>query len=470
MSNRIFFNTGTIVLALGLMMAGCKEDTIVKSSITPGDNILGTESVGDTMTVITKTSWSEPLKTSEKIEGLPVVQALGTIVDPFFGKTNAGLYFQLLPSVNSFTFSSEGYTIDSAVLILPYSGFGWGNRKDPKPQRLKVYRVDEYMDVSFDYYSNQDLNLRSELLADMTVDMTKAITDTPFVIDGLASFKHIRIPLSKNFIDDVRNKIGTSVYDNEANFLDYFKGFYVAPDSNTNAGNNTDLLPYILFDGGSDYSRVAIAFYYREDSKPSEVRNAFFNYVRDKTATYNRISRNYSGFPAQKLIERYKTTLNISDDTLLLQNEPGASIDVRIPHVNQLPVASIIKAELVFTVISSGVAADSLQMPNRITPVGVNEDGTEYEVLDFVSSDVTAAVLFVDGAKRSEKDALGNDITTYRINIPRELQNAIIDKRNELHLRIKGAKGFPGAYRLVTGGRGHSTYKMQLNVVYSKPI
>src|SRR5690606_13797227 len=106
------------------------------------------------------------------------------------------------------------------------------------------------------------------------------------------------------------------------------------------------------------------------------------------------------------------------------------------------------------------------------TPVGINDAGEEYEIRDFISGDITAAVTYVDGTKRSEKDASGNDITVYRINIPRELQNAIIDKRNELHLRIKGAgaKALPAAYRLVTGGRGHSTYKMQLNIVYAKPI
>ena len=115
------------------------------------------------------------------------------------------------------------------------------------------------------------------------------------------------------------------------------------------------------------------------------------------------------------------------------------------------------------------MATDSLPEPNRITPVGIDEAGAEYEILDYTGSDITAAIFFVDGNKRSEKDASGNTITTYRINIPREVQKTIIDKRNELHLRIKGTKGFPGAYRLVAGGRNHSSYKMQLNVVYAKP-
>lgn len=472
MRHRFLFNTGTIILALGLMVtSSCKEDTIVKSDITPGDNTLGTESVGDTMTVITKTFWTEKLKTSDKITDVLVVQPLGTIVDQFFGKTNSGLYFQVLPTVNNFSFSTSGFTIDSAVMILPYSGYGWGNRTDPKPQRFKVYRVNEPMSVENDYYSNQDLQVANNLLADVVVDMQQSINDTPTVLNETASFKHIRIPLSNDFIKDVRDNLNTGVFNDDASFLAHFNGFYVAPDSNTNMGNNTDLLSYILFDGGGDYARVAIAFYYTEDGS-NESKTAFFNYVRDKTANYSRISRNYAGFPAQSIIDRYSSTINISDDSLLLQNEPGASIDVRIPNIDKLPVTSILKAELLFTVISSGVGADSLQTPIRVTPVGVDAAGEEYEIRDFISSDIAAAVAYVDGVKRIEKDGSGNDITTYRINIPRELQNAIIDKRNELHLRIKGAgaKALPAAYRLITGGRGHGTYKMQLNIVYAKPI
>src|SRR5690606_35085584 len=135
--------------------------------------------------------------------------------------------------------------------------------------------------------SDKDLQLRSELLADVMVNLETSLKDTPLVVDKNAGFKHIRIPLSNDFINDVRNNIGNSVFNNDANFLAYFNGFYVAPDSTYNMNNGADLVPYILFDGGSDYSRVAIAFYYRENGG-TETKTAFFNYVRDKTASYNR--------------------------------------------------------------------------------------------------------------------------------------------------------------------------------------
>ncbi len=465
-----FLSIGSIIILAASLATttGCKEDTIVKASVTPGNNNLGTTNIPDTMTVYGSTVFVDKLKTSDKVSGIPIVHALGTVVDPFFGTTNAGIYMQVLPTQSAFRFVAVGtnYTVDSAVLILPFYGFAWGNRTDPKPQKFRVYRIEEAMSNTADYYSNQHLQVRNTPLAEVTVDMKSVLNDTPSAAGVKTGYRHIRIPLGQDFVNDVVSQIGTGTFTDDASFLSYFKGFYIAPDSNYNISNNTDLLTYILLDGSNDYARTAVAFYYRENGS-NETKTAFFNYIREtagsKTANFNHIDRNYTGYPAQKILN-YGT-----GDSLILQNEPGLCIDLRIPNLSQIPVSSIIKAEIVLTQISSGVAADSLQIPNRIVPRGVDASGNEYEIADLSASDYSAAIAFVDGTKRTEKDVNGNDIITYRINIPREVQKAIIDKRNELHLRIKGATGFPGAYRLVAGGRNHGTHKMQLNIVYSKP-
>lgn len=465
------FSSISSILLLAASLAaftGCKEDTIVKASVAPGDNGLGTELVPDTLTINASNVFADKLKTSEKISGIPVVHALGTIVDPYLGTTNAGIYMQVLPTTAGFRFVAEGtnYTVDSAVLILPFYGFAWGNRTDPKPQKFRVYRIDEAMSTTADYYSNQHLNVRNVPLADVTLNMKSVLNDTPSAAGVKTPYRHIRIPLGQDFVNDVVNNIGTATFENDANFLNYFKGFYIAPDSTVNINNQTDLLAYILLDGSADYARASVAFYYRENGG-TETKTAFFNYQRDqassKTANFNQISRNFNGYPVQQIIG------NNFSDTLVLQNDPGLNIDLRIPNLDKMPVSAILKAELVITQIKSGVGADSLQVPNRIVPKGVDAAGNEYEIADFSASDYTAALVFVDGTKRTEKDANGNDIITYRINIPREVQKAIIDKRNELHLRIKGGTGFPAAYRLVAGSRNSGTYKMQLNIVYSKP-
>lgn len=471
MSNR-YIISGLLALTTSLMLStGCKEDTIIKASVAPGNNSLGTVSVADTFTVITKSVYIDTLNSSEKITGLPVVQALGTFVDPYFGTTNAGIYFQVLPTGTNTHFAPDGvdYTIDSAVLILPYSGFSWGNRSTPKPQKFKVFRVDQYMDPTATYYSNQDQPIQSQPIGEATVDLLSVMTDTPTVLGNNSGYRHIRIPLSNDFINDINSHVGDAgAYGSDENFLNFLKGFYVMPDTSANLAASADLLTYILLDGGSDYSRAAVAFYFHEKGS-TESKTVFFNFNRDKNLSYSRITRNYEGYPVKTVLDNSAATPGQSDDILVLQNEPGACIDVRIPYISSLPVSSILKAELVFTSVSSGTAADSLPSPSRLTLVGIaDSDGSEYEINDFNANDITAAVAFVDGTRRTEQ-VNGKEVTRYRINIPRELQRAINDSLNELHLRIKGAKSFPAAYRFVAGGRTNSTYNTQLNIVYSKP-
>jgi len=64
----------------------------------------------------------------------------------------------------------------------------------------------------------------------------------------------------------------------------------------------------------------------------------------------------------------------------------------------------------------------------------------------------------------------GVSYVTYTINIPRELQSAIIQGQNTLHLRIIGTQDYYGAYRLIAGGgnNGDPNYQAKFKIVYSK--
>lgn len=467
MERRFLKSILTIVgLCLIVSINGCKEDTIINSSIAPGNNILGTTLVPDTFTIITKTSFFDTLVTSNKISGEPFYHAAGSFFDPYFGKTTAGIYFQVALPEDGFTFAPDGvnYTIDSAVLVMRYSGNGFGDTTNPGTQKFVVHEVTENMSIDATYYSNQRLNISSNTIGEADIDFKKVFKELPMVGDTLTDFRHIRIPLTRDFINKVNDQIGQPTFDNDANFLDYFKGFYVGPADTTLKGN---VLPYFNLEGSADYARTAIVFYLREDGS-SETKAVFFNYDRNKTANYNWINRNYTNSRASYWLSRLKSNPNQSDDTILVQNGPGATLDIRIPYISNLPDAPILKAELVIKKVSTGNAADSLTEPFRLVPFGVNDDGSLYIIRDYLTSSTQAAEAFVYGFKSVEKDNSGASIITYRINIPREVQKAISEDRNGLHLRIGGSTTFPGAYRLVAGG-SNGSYKVQFNVLYSKP-
>ncbi|MCB9065087.1 MAG: DUF4270 family protein [Chitinophagales bacterium] len=456
------------------MATGCKEDTVIKASIAPGNDVFGTVTIPDTFTKITKTVLTDTMNTSERYSDLPILHALGSIYDPYFGKTSAGIYLQVLPPTPYFRFAGEGidYTIDSAVLVLPYLGQAWGDSVNPDNQKFVVHELTESMDVAATYYSDRKLNMNSTPIASVTVDMKKMLNEIPAGIIDTPGNTHLRLKLNDAFKDKIRSHVVTTTFDNDANFLSVFKGFFIGPgDTNT----KTNLLPYFLLNGTKNYDRAAIVFYYR-DNGSTTTKVAYFSYVFDKTANYNLVIKNYTGTRAQYWINRYQSAPNVSDDTVLIQNSPGVAMDLRIPYVKNLPVASIVKAELVITKVLSG-NADSLIEPNRLVPVGVDDDGNLYNIRDY-NPLTSSAVAFVDGYARKEKDENNNDVIRYRINIPREVQKTITDtitgKPNELHLRIKGANGLPGfiglpgAYRLVAAGNS-GTYKVQLNIVYAKP-
>lgn len=446
-----------------IWQTGCKEDTIIRTNVAPGSNELGVTVVPDTFTIITKSLLRTHLNTSDKSEDIRIIKGLGNIYDPYFGTTNSGIFFQVVSPTAGYPFPAS-ITIDSAILVIPYSGFGWGDTASPQSQSFSVFEVSENMNVETDYYSDEKLNTSSTVVGSATVDFSKALKEFPEVVDTVVGFRHIRIPMTSDFINKVTSQQGTGVFDTDASFLNFFKGFYIRP-TDTNA--RKDLLPYFFLDGGDDYNRLAIVFYYRE-SGSSDTKSVFFNFSRDKSAQYNYITRNYSGTRAKYWFDQYTASPDVSDDTIIVQNEPGAVIDVRIPNIKNLPKVPILKAELVIKSAVTGTN-DSLAPPSRLIVDGVNTSGETYSVEDLISTSPQAAASFIDGLRRNEKDATGNDIVVYRINIPREVQKAIREEREELHLQIRSVKTFPAAYRLIAGGSTNSSYKTELNIVYSSP-
>lgn len=484
MSKRFSYLAGLVPAVMMLFLhSSCNEGSIIKADIAPGNDQVGIITVPDNFfDIITKTAFIDTLNTSDNISGVRVIHGAGTVVDPYFGKTNAGIYFQVLPPTNNFTFSSTQYTMDSACVVLPFTGFSWGDTLNPIAQSFSLYELTESITVDEDYYSYQTKTVdRGNPLSTTTVDITqlrsaaRAVTSSDsMLINGNRVPAHIRFPLNvtdpNGFVKQFENNVAnnTSIFTSAATFIESYRGFYIEPDTN----QNSNTLPYFFLDGSLDYGRASLVFYYHENDNPTEVRTAFFSFDREDCAHYNWISRNYNGTPAQTIIENYESTKDQSDPVILMQNEPGAVLDIRIKNFDQLPVSIVNQAELVITKVSTGNAyADSTFFgPIRLDPYGVNDDGTLYEIEDRNVSSVASAIEFIGGTQRS-LSINGVTVTQYTFNIPREVQKAIKDKREELHLRIVGAKGFPAAYRLVAGGRNHSNsdYSVKLNVVYSKP-
>ncbi len=433
-------NATVILIVFITTMYGCKESTIINSNLLSSADNINTVTFPDTLSVITRTVYDDSVVTSYNIS--PVYAGLGTVNDPFFGRTNAGIAFQVVPPSTSYAF---GILPDSAVLILPYSGFSWGDTTSGNvPQRFTVYLLSENMSLDDNYYSFH----RFQIDRNNPVGSAAAVS-----VGDIKSGEQpqLRIKLSGDFINLINNNV--SRFSSYPEFLSFFKGLYIEPDTNSSAAN---AIHYFRLDGTSNYNTAGILFY------SADTVRAAFSFSTSSCAHYTWLSRRYT-----PQINHYFSSL-AGADTILLQNEPGAALDIVIPNIQAIPQALINKARLEISLLQDPQSA-IFTPPARIYPIGIDAGGASYNIADRLPLNSAAPLDFIDGRGRPVISTGGSRMV-YTINFPRELQQAILQGKNELRLRINGTQTFPGAYRLIAGGRNFPDpdYRLKLTIVYSK--
>lgn len=447
----------TVVLLSATAIAGlqgCKEDTVIKGNL----NNIKTTAIDDATPILARTIIDDSIVTSLNITGLNIYHTLGKITDPICGTTNGAIYFQVLPEKTNYSFSANPFTIDSAFIILPFSGFMWGDTSaTAAPQKITAYRVTDNMRVEENYYTFTQKNVeRGYPITEATTMYPYQLKDSVSVL-GVKRAPHLRMKLKMPFVNDLQTNAANSNFNTM--FLDMVKGICIEGDS-TEAAPNT--LPYFKLNGEAEYMRASIQFFFHENGSTT-TQTAFFNFTSD-CAHYNRITRNYTGYP----LAGYLGNTSLQAE-VIMQNEPGAAIDLRFPDIKNLPQGLINKAELVITQVNlNGDNTSKFFLPERIFPVGIDPTGLSYTVLDRQPVTEVNPLIFMDGALKSVTLPTGITVNQYKLNLPREVQRAIVNKTEELHLRINGTQTYPGAYRLIAGGNTGSLYKVSLNVTYSQ--
>jgi hypothetical protein len=459
-----------IMLSVLVMLSSCKENTVFRTDIVPAvDNIsvFGT----DTLTLLTKSVYEDTLITSAYSSGYPVYAGAGAITsDPFFGKTVSSFYFQVRPPQDNYSFDQTKYQIDSAVLILPYSGFSFGDTTASAGyQHFRAYRMTEAISADSTYYASTPAkNIEATPFASTTVslfDIVRSQYDSTLVA-GVKRAPHLRMRINDALMNELINNTGTTKYTNTAAFLAYFNGIYIETD---NTGNT---IPYFRLDGSDNFTRANILMYYHTINSGGAITDTLsVAYPFDpastsgaKTAFFSRIRRDYTGTAAQAMFNSPAST----DNPVILQNLPGAAIEIVIPNIKNLPISIVNKAELLVTQIASPMDA-VFSMPTRIYPKVIDENGRPQVIADRLPLTSAYPLVLIDGVVRNVNMG-GLIVNQYVVNFPRELQNAIVNRKKELRLRLNGTQNYLGAYRLVAAGSSYSqpSYKMKLNVVYTK--
>lgn len=469
-----------IAILAVLSQTGCKENTIANSKLAP--NIDNITTFGDTLKVITKTYFDDTIETGLTIGGIAVNQALGVInADPYFGTTNAAIYFQAIPSYGNYNLSlgtdinNLPYIFDSAVLILPYTGFRWGDTTSVSNQTFTAYMLADTMSTTTAYYSYNTKALGAAI-GSATVNVN-TIQDSVY-IRGVNVAPHLHIRLDSATIAPILNSEGVQTAGSYSAFLTAFPGICVKA---ANPNQTSHVLPYFRLDptdiAQDFYTAAGIAFYYHSSSLPDSpvVNPIAFNTTY--CAHFNSIFRDYRNYPVNALFQSYQQNPHTSDSVIALQNQPGAALDLKVYGIKAIPMCVVNKAELDITVVSTNnpTADNTFFQPSELYPLGIDSNGIAYTIADRYPLTSISPLAVLDGYPQTFTYSVGPiTVTTYVLNMPREVQAAIVAKRDTLHLHINGTQDYYGAYRLVAGGnkagtqRGGYPYWVNLRVVYSK--
>ena len=460
-----------IVLFVLIAIAGCKESTLINSKISPASDSIGVYQKN--LTVITHTYFDDSIVTSATFPGVPVYEGIGVFTDPFFGNYTASSYFQVIPSVNGFYFTAAD-TVDSAVLILPYSGFTWGDSTNENINAtFQVYYMTDSMgDISTaTYYPGtvKNIDTRYPLSAPVTVNVYHLLDS--FLVTG-KDHAGLRIKLNLNNLMSRLTPALTNYtaggVPTEQLFVSYFNGICVAPADSRNALTS---MPYFELDGTDPYSQAGILVYYHQNV--GDTTFAQFLYDNTYCTHYNRIVNSFGHSSVNNLYQSVKQ----NDDVVALQNQPGAGIDLKICGINSLPQGVISKAEVQLTLLpdynnvayfgpsklfATGIATATYPSGQGLTQGEVYNLADRYPIYSLSPFNV------LDGYPHT--GVVPNGYTTYTIDIPRELMQAVAQKSDTIHLRINGTQDFYGAYHMVAAGGNYSdsNYRAKLKVVYSQ--
>lgn len=474
----ILRNSKNILKALAVCtgffsLAACKEHSILKEGLDEVDNINTFAKNTSDFDIAFELGRTDSLLTSyftyskTSVTTSPDAIAIGAYNDPFFGQTQAIAHFQMTPYNSSFKFPDEA-VIDSAVLVLPFTYTASSNTATGgfygdtlSTLHWNIYETGEYLDRSKQYYSNHNTSLGNLIgSASFNYQQFKSGSEQIIAATSDTTESQLRIRLNSSFASEMFNA-DTANYINTTAFQAFFKGLSIVPDL-TNPQNALTyfLLPNVAT-GQKSLEAARIEFHYHVGDE----KNFSSVIVRPNVcAYYSNIVQNFASYPANNYI-------NKKADTILIQSQPGFYTDVKIKGLQGIPLSVINKAELIITAQVPGTNLKYLTAPDLIVPVLV-KDGKEEILLERLdnSGAVNSAGVYMIDPYLKTATINGVEYGQYRLNIPRTIQQAVLNGDDEITIRLKGSNYYPGMDRILAKGIGGGSdgTNFQFNIIYSK--
>nr|WP_262909529.1 DUF4270 domain-containing protein [Niabella pedocola] len=437
-------------------------------------------------------------------------QFLGVISnDPIFGKTDARMYFQLLPfsGKNTLKGALGKRYLDSIVLSVRYAGT-YGDTA--MTQTIQVSEIDQA--TQFHLYNTRDTAVAYSVRDNSwltTAGILGSASVVPFrlkdsttdirVLDTVKIANQLRIRLDNSFGQRLLGYDTTGAndaYSSDSVFKTKVNGFALQ-----SVGGGNALLGFALADTAN--TRITVYYRFEKTDTPGDIDTAVavLNFA-NQSAAANYIGRDYNG---TQIISA--TSDDIADNILYIQNTPGSYANLKIPGLKTFPKYIIHLAELQMESIYD-VSDTVFNAPGNMFLDVYDSTKSKYKLMPYAFQINTSGGLsgydpFFSARTQGQtyyykKDPLSNNsVKQWRFNLTPYVQKLVTGAVPLYTMRLyapaysrlslgdpgisadleaikfvippaAATSAIPAVGRVRIGGGQHPTQKMKLRIVYSK--
>ncbi|MEL6250521.1 MAG: DUF4270 family protein [Bacteroidota bacterium] len=424
-----------LLTAATLFFAGCEEDGQgIGAEVLPPEDIINF-TFTDTTSIEIETIVQDSINTYRATDLL-----FGNYVDPEFGRVKATIYTEFIARSGLNFGEAADLVLDSVVLAL---GIRDSYGRLDLENNMEVFELDE--DIP-----DPDLATSDVLLATKGVNLAQGVR---FTYDSAGRAQLVRVKLNEEFGNRLL-KAGVENLGDALSFREFFKGFAITTEDAQFLNREPGAIFSIDVLDGTPQLQM---YYKKRESGSLTVQTPEPFLVTTSTPRFTGMQRtNTEGRLVQQVINQDE----LKD--ILELNQAGAFIKnfVRFPHVDEMDLVAVSRAELLLSVDTTLLGSTGAFLPPaQIAPILADADGNE----ELDENGFPVDVEFNLSAVASYNASSGTysfDLTGY---IQRLISGQIENNGIILH---PSARAFT-VNRVVFGGTMHPTMKAKLNLTYT---
>ncbi|MBP1618268.1 MAG: hypothetical protein H6Q14_2095 [Bacteroidetes bacterium] len=434
------------LLSLLIVITSCAD-----SDFSAGSSLFN-EQVKNIIVDTTTVSLQTVLSDSTASSGISKI-FMGNYQSSELGFTSAKAFVSFsVPSYSTSDFSSTSKIVtklDSVCLILPYDKYSYGDTTKAQTINISLLtqRLDDlYTDHNSVFYTNQSVT------AETTPFLTKAFS-RPRASQENDSTLIIRLSdeFGQEFLDSMKTQ--SAIFDSEANFIKFFKGFKLSPGDDDQYCINAFKMT------SSSAPKIRI-YYHSYDVTPLEKT---IDIEANTSYAFSHIDQDRSNTLLADLTSDDDISSTVTENKAYLQGMVGVSTQMTFPYINELMQYgeyTNVAAAYLYVYPAKDSYSDFTPLPKNVKLNFVNKVGDVKDIYVASTTSLVAGVLTED-ATLSGRYYYAFDVTSF---ITSEIKAAEIDK-GTLQLDLSDTDKANSLKRLIIGDSNYSDSNYRIKLV-----